>query len=103
MNDYCAQDRAEITKLERAVDDFAEAMKKRLRDKAHTGWRGWGNKKWLDAIKSRLVSNASAINSAHCEDRHPVDAANLAMMVWFQRKKSDSSQTLRQNRRFQNE
>ena len=70
---------SEITELEQAVDEFAEAMKARLRSKAKQGWSGWQGM-GLGDLGERLLMNAAkgAING---DRKSLVDVANLAMMI----------------------
>lgn len=71
---------SEIAELEQAVDEFAAAMKARLRSKAKQGWHGWQTM-GRAALGERLLSNAArgAVNPN--EQKALVDVANLAMMI----------------------
>lgn len=70
---------SEISELEQAVDEFAAAMKARLRSKAEQGWSGW-QYMGREQLGSRLLMNAA--NGATKEDQKSlVDVANLAMMI----------------------
>lgn len=70
---------SEISELETAVDEFAEAMKVRLRAKAKLGWAGWRHM-GREHLGERLLMNAAqgAING---DKKSLVDIANLAMMI----------------------
>ena len=71
---------SEISELEQAVDEFAVAMKARLRSKAKQGWSGWQGmgREYLDG---RLLRNA-AKGTMNGDEKSLVDTANLAMMIW---------------------
>ena len=67
--------------LEDAVDQFAEAMKRKLVRKMHEGYHGWDNLTNLQVIKGWLLGHAAQV---YCElPSQAVDVANLAMMVWY--------------------
>lgn len=70
---------AHTRELDEAVDAFAAEMKKRLRDKAAQGFRGWQHAD-RDELSMRLMNNAASgiING---DSVSLVDAANLAMMI----------------------
>jgi len=70
----------EIERLNKVVDDFATEMKARLSEQAIKGCRGWDNPDNYYQIKSMMIQHASV--SAGQE----VDAANLAMILWFLRR-----------------
>ena len=70
---------SEVSKLEKAVDEFAEAMKARLRSKAKQGWRGWNNM-GRECLAERLMMNA-AKGATQDDKKSLVDVANLAMMI----------------------
>lgn len=70
---------SEIAELERAVDDFAAAMKARLRSKAKQGWGGWQHM-GRDELGGRLLMNA-AKGATKTDQKSLVDVANLAMMI----------------------
>ena len=58
--------------LDALVDDFAEAMKKRLRKKFVEGKEGWDNPNWpIEDIRKQLFA---------CRD--PIDIANFAAFLW---------------------
>lgn len=70
---------SEVSDLDRAVDDFAAAMKARLRSKAKRGWGGWRSVD-RESIGGRLLLNAA--KGVVTGDSKPlVDVANLAMML----------------------
>lgn len=70
---------SEISELEKAVDDFAAAMKERLRSKAKQGWRGW-QFMGREQLGERLLMNA-AKGVTKDDQKSLVDVANLAMMI----------------------
>lgn len=85
--------------LERAVNDFAEAMKARLRAKAKEGFTGWD----CDAlgqhdVPNRLLGKAAKVYAltSTCTDHYAVrsigmntlvDIANFAMILWYRARK----------------
>jgi len=71
----------ELKELNDAVDEFALAMKKRLKSKAHQGWHGWQAIEWEDDVPNRLLRNAA--QAIVKRDRKSlIDVANLAMFLW---------------------
>ena len=70
---------SEISELEQAVDEFAAAMKSRLRSKAKQGWGGW---QWMgrDCLGDRLLRNA-AKGATSGDKKSLFDVSNLAMMI----------------------
>lgn len=70
---------SEIAELEKAVDEFAEAMKARLRSKAKQGWSGWQHM-GRGELGERLLMN-SAKGATKDDKKSLVDVANLAMMI----------------------
>ncbi len=70
----------EIEQLNQTVDDFATEMKARLREQAIKGYRGWNDPENYHQIIDMMVKHASASSGQE------VDAANLAMILWFLRK-----------------
>lgn len=71
----------EISKLNEAVDSFAEAMKAKLAVKAAEGFRGWDRAGFESLICSKLLTKA---NLVEFDRKQAVDIANLAMMLWWQ-------------------
>jgi len=70
---------SEVSDLDQAVDEFAAAMKARLRSKAKQRWHGW---RVVDReeLGGRLLKNAA--KGAVIGDRKSlVDVANLAMLI----------------------
>lgn len=70
----------EIQRLSRVVDDFAEEMKVRLREQAIKGYRGWDDTNNYRRILAMMMEH-TAVSSGQ-----EVDAANLAMILWYLRR-----------------
>lgn len=70
---------SEVSELEQAVDEFAAAMKARLRSKAKQGWGGWSHM-GRESLGPRLLMNA-AKGAVRGDKKSLVDVANLAMMI----------------------
>jgi surfactin synthase thioesterase subunit len=82
----------EREKLCKAVDEFAEAMKKRLLQKEKQGFFGWNAGSITSYnIPTRLFRKAAELyallnyapKSEKIEDKLLVDIANFAMMLWM--------------------
>ncbi len=73
----------EIEQLNKTVDDFATEMKARLREQAIKGYRGWNDSENYHQIMEMMVKHASASSGQE------VDAANLAMILWFLRQQEN--------------
>ena len=71
----------ELTKLNDAVDIFAEKMKHRLAIKLKMGWVGWDDKRYQKVLRTKLMKNATKLILG--ETHESVDVANLAMMLYF--------------------
>ncbi|MEE9413584.1 MAG: hypothetical protein V3V22_11095 [Methylococcales bacterium] len=69
----------EIERLNQTVDDFATEMKARLHEQAIKGYRGWDDPEQYQQIKDMMIHHASVSSGQE------VDAANLAMILWFLR------------------
>ena len=69
----------EIERLYRAVDEFATEMKARLREQAVKGYRGWDDPVNYRQMVEMMMKNASVSSGQE------VDAANLAMILWYLR------------------
>jgi cellulase/cellobiase CelA1 len=69
----------EISRLNEAVDHFAQAMKTKLAQKAREGWTGWDDQFSADKIYTTMLAHAAGIPLARGQE---VDIANLAMMLW---------------------
>ena len=72
----------EIDRLNRVVDDFASEMKARLREQAIKGYRGWDDPDYYQKITEMMMQHASVTPGQE------IDAANLAMILWYLRKHS---------------
>jgi hypothetical protein len=66
---------AEVAALEALVDDFAKAMKHKLRAKMRHGKKGWDDESWT---KPQIM----AALKQHAEKGDPVDIANIAAFLW---------------------
>jgi hypothetical protein len=77
----------EIDRLSAAVDEFADAMKKRLYEKHKKGYRGWENAD-QDKLTMRAKVKTFAIEHDATYDipKNCIDAANLLMMIWRRNK-----------------
>jgi hypothetical protein len=73
----------EIDRLSRAVDDFADEMKARLREQAIKGYRGWDDPAQYQRTVDMMMAHAAAAEGEE------VDAANLAMILWSLRRRQD--------------
>lgn len=69
----------EIDRLNKTVDEFAEEMKARLRQKHKEGFRGWGDSYMALNLDKRLIQKATKLVR---EKKDIIDIANLAMMLW---------------------
>lgn len=67
-------EQAELQALDALVNKFAEAMKKRLREKYYEGRRDWDDPRYAIGMMDAL--------EAHATDGKWVDAANFAAMLW---------------------
>jgi hypothetical protein len=74
----------EIERLNQAVDDFATEMKARLSEQAIKGYRGWDDPEQYQQIKDMMIQHASVSTGQE------VDAANLAMILWFLRQQDSA-------------
>lgn len=76
-------------RLNKAVDDFANEMKKRLAQKEAEGYRGWNDE---DVISTNELLSSARKDVIGMEGRYeqfttPVDVANRMMMVHYRAKK----------------
>ena len=69
----------EIIRLNAAVDEFANAMKAKLAEKAQEGWTGWDQPESSIKIWNAMLAQGAAVPLAR---GHEADIANLAMMLW---------------------
>ncbi len=69
----------EIERLNRVVEAFSTEMKARLRDQAIRGCRGWDDPASYQRISEMMMEHAAA------SPGQEVDAANLAMILWYLR------------------
>ena len=73
----------EIERLNQAVDDFSIEMKARLREQAIKGCRGWDDPVSYRQITEMMMEHASVSSGQE------VDAANLAMILWYLRQRGE--------------
>ena len=71
----------EIRRFNRAVDDFAAEMKARLREQAIKCYRGWDDPTNYRRICDMMMEHASVSSGQE------VNAGNLAMILWYLRKR----------------
>jgi len=69
----------EIVRLNEVVDEFAQAMKLKLAQKAREGWSGWDKPESSIRIWNAMLAQGAAVPLAKGQE---VDIANLAMMLW---------------------
>jgi hypothetical protein len=81
----------ELKKINDAVDVFAEMMKAKMKAQAEAGWRGWNDPRNREAVRARLSRATNRIRFEGLPEE--VDLANLAMMLEFQRTRTDPSVT----------
>lgn len=62
----------------KAIDAFAEEMKKRMLSKAKQGWKGWDQNRYPD----RLLRNAAAA-AVNDNPQSMIDCANFCMIGWM--------------------
>jgi hypothetical protein len=66
---------AETEALSALVDDFAKAMKEKLRKRWSEGRTGWDDPNWtVEDMKKQLIE--------HVDKGDPVDIANFAAFIW---------------------
>ncbi len=71
----------EIIALDKALDEFVNDMRARLHDKAHRGYRGWDDRKFMTHIANDLFRDAELVTLG--DKHHLHDIANRAMMLWW--------------------
>ena len=70
----------EIERLYRVVDEFADEMKARLHEQAIRGYRGWDDPQNYRRMLEMMIEHAEV------SEGQEVDAANLAMILWYLRR-----------------
>ena len=76
---------SEAEKICKAIDDFADLMKKRMLAKADEGWSGW--EEAFDpryGIKPKMLAKAFRVQNErieHIKEKELIDIANFAMML----------------------
>jgi hypothetical protein len=72
----------ERSRLHKAVDAFAKAMKLRLDEKADAGYTGWDGAYPACSLRSEILSDAEEMRE-FAESHKAVDIANRCMMLWY--------------------
>lgn len=72
----------EKARLNYAVDEFAAAMKKRLFEKADTGYAGWDGNTPVEQIENEIGKDVGVLRKNLLSSQLPVDIANRSMMIW---------------------
>ena len=67
-------------KIDAAIDEFAAAMKRRMRSKRKQGWGGWNHGEMKRDLLERMLTNAATAFSS-ADEKSLIDTANFAMMV----------------------
>ena len=73
----------EIERLNLAVDNFASEMKARLQEQGIKGCRGWDDPANYHRICEMMMKHASVLSGQE------IDAGNLAMILWYLRKRGE--------------
>ena len=77
----------DIEKINRTIDQFAEVMKEKMKEKYYEGYEGWDDIAGLeDHITHRLIEHAKRGKGQE------VDMANFAMMLWNSSRNSTSTE-----------
>ena len=77
-------------RLNKAVDDFANEMKKRLAQKEAEGYRGWDKEEVISTTDLLISAHADVVGLGQRKYEQfttPVDVANRMMMVHYRAKK----------------
>lgn len=69
----------EYARIDSAVDEFAERMKARLREKAAAGWYGWDDSARAEQAYTDMLGHAAGVKLARGQE---VDIANYAMFLF---------------------
>lgn len=90
------ENREQREALERAVDEFADAMKERLLEKREQGYTGWDDPEVAAELHGRIWNATGGIlerrrreirENELIHDRKEIDLANLAMFLWHHRER----------------
>jgi predicted secreted protein len=73
----------EIKKINDAIDEFSEEIKKRMLDKFVQGYRGWDGNYDIRTIKHEINDDAYLLLNCNSDEQLSVDIGARAMMVWF--------------------
>jgi len=60
--------RQEVARLDEAVDEFADAMKAKLSQKAHEGWTGWDKPESGIKIWNAMLAQGAAVTLARGQE-----------------------------------
>ncbi len=63
------------------VDEFADEMKKKLCEKAYSGYTGWNDPEFESTIADKLDKHFTRLMVG--DKGHSIDVANLVMMLHF--------------------
>ena len=66
-------------KLNKLVDDFSMAMRRKLLLKKHQGFYGWNDKSYRGVIGKKLMEH---VERARKDPSQWVDVANFAAFLW---------------------
>lgn len=72
----------EEERIIQAVDVFADAMKKRLIKKMHSGYTGWDSPNCRKGLLIDISADCNRIMKGVYVEKHCVDVANRLMMIW---------------------
>lgn len=72
----------DFEKITQVIDDFAQAMKNRMKEKLDEGYTGWDDPDNVGETEGRLEN---AVEEHLNDSPHEVNIANLAMILWYQR------------------
>ncbi len=73
-------ERDEIRKINKTIDEFATAMKRKMLIKRAEGRSGWDDVRNLQSIRNGLKEHIEKQNTVKFGQE--VDIANFAMMIW---------------------
>lgn len=67
----------DIEKINRAIDQFAEAMKEKMEEKYYEGYTGWDDITGVEGVIVQKLKDHTRRGNGQW-----VDVANFAMMLW---------------------
>lgn len=77
----------EIEAINRAIDQFAEAMKVKMKEKYYEGYEGWDDIAGVEGIITQKL-----LDHVMRGKGQEVDVANFAMMLWHASRNSTSTE-----------